>query len=309
MSIISASPAHPYDHIISLGANCSVAVQLQLRGLRLESGPVDWIACGNPQLLFSTLTRWFTTEFDAILTHPLRLIPGEEDLFGYKTFLDETDGYLFVHDLISGVPSEAEIATARSRYQRRGKRLIERLKATDRWLFVLTNARNQWQDEQVEAFLQWLRTTFPTAHIDLLYVKFSSLSDALEEPLEGLFIQHVKKRFRFRREMKKSKAFQFLNSLHLTIEANPDAWEAKKRTEEQLLQSQNEILAKRIAYWKSLDRKKCAAVRAMLRLNWERRMTRFSHLPMYIRLLMWLFIFCRWQGFLKLIPSRQGITA
>ncbi len=302
---------HTYDAVFSLGINCAAAGQMQIRGLRQGSGPLDWIYCSKPEALFDNLKRWFTNDFSDFLTHPLTLLNDEVDILGNLCYVDNEDGYIYPHDFETDPITPDQLAAVQTRYRRRGKRLCETLRSGGKYLFVITRANSTLVADEVRDFILWLRAQFTASTIDCLFVEHASKTPApTQEIAPGIYVNRPKKRFRFRRELRwKSKSFVFLDSVRLTLMDDEAAWAKAKINEKQKMLVHNRALALRIPLWKQMDRKALGEVRTLLINNYQRGLARFPHLPRWDRFLIWCFIFLRWHGAIKRLPTRPGLTA
>ncbi len=298
-----------YDNVISFGINCATSAQIQMRKLRLDSGPIDWVYCAATERLFDQLKHWFENDFEDILGNPLELLEAGADFFGNLCFHDATAGYIFSHEFDSPQIPDALLKEVQARYRRRGKRLCEKLRAGGKHLFVLTRGKSHFSEEEVVTFFAWLRERFPTATIDALLVYHSAPEKKNVELAPGIYCSYQKKRFRFARELRfKSKTYGFLDRVRLTLMDDPQAWQAAKARERSEMLARNRTLAMRLPVWKQFDRKGLGELRTLLRNNYKRGVARFPHLPLWDRLMFWCFTFLRWKMAIRLIPLRPGLS-
>lgn len=127
-----------YDLICSLGGSCATAKQLKMAGLRREALPFDWLFhLDNRPLEY--LPKAFKNNFnDWLLRENLReLSDSEKGDSACFQYCDEISGYNFIHDFHSQKDSANEYCIVISKYKKRIKRLIKKLKRAENILFVL----------------------------------------------------------------------------------------------------------------------------------------------------------------------------
>ncbi len=180
------------SHVYSLGSTCRSTDYLKMAGLRLKSGPFDWI--GNGKSVQNVL-RWCMTDFKGFfekkdlerMDHEL----GPRRTYWYR---NKATGFVTAHDFVYGRPFDEMYEEVRDRLYRRLHRLLEALKGDElvvlSWLqrdipFKMDEFNTQ---ETVDA-LRALREKYGN-HIDLLcFVRDQSVEigkPRVEIPLEGL---------------------------------------------------------------------------------------------------------------------------
>ena len=158
-----------FDFICSIGSSCLCASSLRDAGLRLSSGPFDWLL--GPSLL--ERAKLVAADFSGWME------PGDFEFAGNpynsvtENYRNIKTGYKFSHDFPAGADFEAVFPDVKSKYDRRVARLYERVKASRRVLFVwLENPVNDDRpsDEEIFAARKVLVEKFPGVEIELLVV-------------------------------------------------------------------------------------------------------------------------------------------
>lgn len=114
-----------YEHIVSLGYFCGVALELERIGLRDASGPFDWVIApwaGVAELLTSGFDDLF--EADAF----------EQDPRTPEHYRNSKYGIAFYHDFDRWISFDAQLPNVREKYERRIERFYAN--ASDPTLFV-----------------------------------------------------------------------------------------------------------------------------------------------------------------------------
>lgn len=137
-----------YDIIYSLGRDCSCASYLQRSGLRLTSGPFDWVTNANLEERFELLLNDFQYFFDKEY-----LKPQEKQCDHYDKYNDyyenvRTNIY-FWHDFPVNMPFEEAYIAAKEKYNRRINRFYENIKNNEKVLLVWFSKFHQTPDDVV----------------------------------------------------------------------------------------------------------------------------------------------------------------
>ena len=152
-----------------IGSSCLCASSLRDSGLRLSSGPFDWLL--GPSLL--ERAKLIAADFSGWME------PGEFEFAGnpHNSITDSyrnlKTGYKFSHDFSAGGDFAAEFPDVKAKYDRRVARLYERVRASRRVLFVwLENPVNDDRpsDQDIPAARKVLMDKFPGVEIELLVV-------------------------------------------------------------------------------------------------------------------------------------------
>lgn len=148
-----------YDTFIGLGGSCQTAHQLNVNKLKGPTLPFDWVV--SP---FSSVHALIQNEFADWLDKE-HLVLAQDDEVGWYIH-DQKYRIRFLHDF----PLDPEFVrgydVARSKYERRIRRLLELLQSDKRVLFVRLDITR----EEATAFDRMLRKKFPRLKYDLLAV-------------------------------------------------------------------------------------------------------------------------------------------
>lgn len=125
-----------FDIIYSLGQDCACAKYLSSMGLRVTSGPFDWLT--NAPL--STRIEYIINDFAEFLDKDdLKVLTYSKD----KTINFSTDDYIntknyfaYYHDFRAGRPFETEFKKVKAKYDRRIKRFYKNISSKKRVLLI-----------------------------------------------------------------------------------------------------------------------------------------------------------------------------
>ena len=158
-----------FDFICSVGSSCLCASSLRDAGLRLSSGPFDWLLgptlVERAKLIANDFAGWFEPGDFEFLGNPHDYTMGN--------YLNRKTGYKFSHDFKKELPFEESFPEVRSKYERRVARLFERVRASRRVLFVwIENPVNNDRpsDEEVVTARRMLADKFPGVDVELLVI-------------------------------------------------------------------------------------------------------------------------------------------
>ena len=193
-----------YDGMLSLGVNCATAMQLEVRGLRTWSGPLDWITLSPSavELGWQSWTRAIANDFQLNIDwERLKLTQITEevsaDYMGNLLLNDEQQGVLFPHDFSEWPASSTALQKVKTRYQRRATRVVEQLTTGGRWLLVFNSGNFSCSIEDLLELRSHLRQRFPNAQIDLFAVFFGQAEETNgEEVAPGVFVTKTARAFR-----------------------------------------------------------------------------------------------------------------
>ena len=158
-----------FDFICSLGSSCLCATSLRDAGLRLSSGPFDWLLGPGMRDRVELVAR----DFEGWLEPGDFEFLGNPNKFEHDSYRNVKTGYKFSHDFDIGKPFEESFPAVREKYLRRIARFYERVRASRRVLLVwlenpMTDDRPT--DEDVRASLGALAAKFPGVSVELLVV-------------------------------------------------------------------------------------------------------------------------------------------
>lgn len=168
----STDSARQYDCIFSLGEACFVATFLKEQGLRLFSGPFDWVYGRTFEDRFAMLLNDFEHFFeksDLLYRRSFKLWRGEHDVyFNTRTKLAH------IHDFDFHGDFEKEYPIVKEKYDRRIARLLERMRTSKRILIVYAEmAHEQSSAPSPQQFKELFAQSQPKYQdkINVLYMK------------------------------------------------------------------------------------------------------------------------------------------
>ena len=177
-------PIGEYDFVASLGGNCSVASQLNHRGKRPFSLPLDWtLMCDDrpvrwlPEGIRSHFANFCLRENLEEYEPPIM----EKGLKTYH-YLDQATGFRFIHHFHESVADEAAYRKVKAVMDRRIDRLYRKAAAASSVLFVLETSF-PYDIGYAQEIYKALKDTFPSVRIDLIVMQFRS-DECRESTLE-----------------------------------------------------------------------------------------------------------------------------
>ncbi|MBR2355616.1 MAG: hypothetical protein IKA69_04505 [Kiritimatiellae bacterium] len=159
-----------FDYVCSLGASCLCAMSLRDAGLRLSSGPLDWVG----GFLFQKHVDFVLNDF-ADWFHEEDFEPyGDDDNLVHARYINRRNGLKFLHDFERGKSVSESLPAVREKYERRIARFYERIRSSRRVLFVWMENPIEGgarpTDGEVEEALAKLSSKFPCQNIEMLVV-------------------------------------------------------------------------------------------------------------------------------------------
>ncbi len=192
-----------YDLIFGLGEACSCTQIIRGSRLQFESYPFDWLSgtnlTGRTKILCDNFETWFNKE--DLMFIGTRQHPEPRNIYKNK----KTD-ITFNHDFSLDGSFDDEYPKIKEKYDRRAKRLIQRIENSKKVLAVylqVTYNQNQEDNSDLEKAFEYLKNRFKNTDITLLYIfnnknidfkhkKITVISDKIvkiefnyERPLEG----------------------------------------------------------------------------------------------------------------------------
>ena len=172
-----------FDYICSIGSSCLCAQTLGTAGLRLSSGPFDWLLGpslkGRVDVIVSDFAGWMEPGDFKFLGNPRNLI--------HDSYLNTRTGFKFPHEFEPGQPFEKCWPGVREKYERRIARFYERIRSSKRVLLVwLENPVecDRPTDDEVRASVEALAAKFPGVKVELLVV-----DRAPDDVVSGAFVR------------------------------------------------------------------------------------------------------------------------
>ena len=158
-----------FDFVCSIGSSCLCATSLRDAGLRLSSGPFDWLLGPGMKARVDLIVR----DFEGWLEPGDFEFLGNPNKFEHDSYRNRKTGYKFSHDFEIGTPFEVSFPAVREQYMRRIARFYARVRASRRVLLVwLENPveDDRPTDDDVAASVAALAAKFPGVKVELLVV-------------------------------------------------------------------------------------------------------------------------------------------
>lgn len=125
-----------YDIVYSIGRDCANSTFLKKRGLRVTSGPFDWLTKAS----FETRIQLICNNFDRFLNKEDMKIMEKPTHIATDTACDYYEntktGFYFYHDFPSGMPLDEAYPQVKEKYDRRIARFLQKLHEEKRVLLV-----------------------------------------------------------------------------------------------------------------------------------------------------------------------------
>ena len=187
--------AETYDLVASLGANCSAAHNINLRGLRRVALPFDWtyVVDEKPYLwLAAHLQDRFT---DLCLRENLeRILPGHPEWTaahkGFLKYVDRGSGFRFVNHFRRPIDEGGEYERVHGMLRRRIDRFYRTLESAKRVLFVL-GTEVEIRDGTLVSLGSAFRDRFPETDFQFEFVRFKAGAEGVCEVGEGIRCRRI----------------------------------------------------------------------------------------------------------------------
>ena len=138
-----------YKHIIPLGYFCSVAMELERKGLRTASYPFDWIISDS----FENILKLLDNNFEEFL--------DEESLYQEEIpnhYYNYRTGIHFYHDFDAYTPLRNQIYSVRKKYDRRIKRLYDDVKEPSLFIrYCLNEKEVEWIENNLTSIVSQVK--------------------------------------------------------------------------------------------------------------------------------------------------------
>lgn len=138
-----------YDIIYSIGRDCACALYLQQNGLRLTSGPFDWLTNADYKARFDLMLSDFNGFLDKKY---LKLMPKPTQFPADKNndyYENTKTGLYFWHDFPADKSFESAYPEVKQKYDRRIQRFYENIKNKNRILLIWFSHVHNTADETV----------------------------------------------------------------------------------------------------------------------------------------------------------------
>ena len=209
-----------YDLIVSLGGSCLAAKQVELRGLRLCSLPLDWLAYNGTEQI-PTLAELFKTDFEHFLApNELVELPKEEKGDSTKFQVKSTrTGFAFIHDFKSNIldtnnnDRKAQFEAVKDKYVRRIKRMLDLFAHADAVLLLL-DCVHEPPLQHMQGLMTVLKYKFPSTKFDLAVCVYGQPGRPITA--ENIVVNKVERARTKRDYLYRSYEWDFLDDIHLS---------------------------------------------------------------------------------------------
>lgn len=162
-----------YDMVFAYGFSCASAGQLEARGLRAFSGPLDWVE-GRSVESFDVAVEWVSNRCMPDFRYAdLCVSPQEQrDFMNRIVVADRRTGFTFPHDFTE--LSELSYETVRTRYAKRAERLAHALDgAAGKRVLIVSSVRTpEVTMDHWKRLLDRFRKTWPEVCFELYALTF-----------------------------------------------------------------------------------------------------------------------------------------
>lgn len=177
-----------YDIIYSIGSNCACALYLNKNGLRITSGPFDWLT----NMSFNSKIKLIINDFEGFLeSSDLEIITNVEPNNQYIPYKNTRTGCLFLHDFPKDSSFELSYPQVKDKYNRRIKRFYDNLSLKNKVLLVWFSLDRKVTDDDIIKASAALNKKF-NKEIDLLIIEHND-SMINQKPLKRQINNNITK--------------------------------------------------------------------------------------------------------------------
>ncbi len=123
-----------FDHIYSLGRNCTCAQQLSKLGLRTFAGPFDWVGTAPLRPRLELILEEFQDFLEESYLEPIPIEPNHG--LRCDPYLNKVKGFSHRHDFPAGVPLSQSFPEIKKKYVHRITRFLDTLHSNKKVLLV-----------------------------------------------------------------------------------------------------------------------------------------------------------------------------
>ena len=135
--LVNKQDIKKYDIIYSIGRDCSCAMYLQKQGLRISSGPFDWLTNVND---IKDRLNFILNDFNDFLNlEDLKFLPKDPNVFNDEAcdyYENLRNGFYYYHDFHKNLSLNDAFPQVKEKYNRRIERFIRNLKTKKKVLLV-----------------------------------------------------------------------------------------------------------------------------------------------------------------------------
>lgn len=141
-----------YDFIVSVGEDCACTSYLRNHNLQILSYPFDWLT----KATFPTRLELILNDFENFLNlEDLEFLPKRPEMFNdkYCDYYENTrNGFYYFHEFPKGIDPKDSIEEIKAKYDRRIKRLNEKIMESEKVLFVWLSHLQSTDDDLIISF-------------------------------------------------------------------------------------------------------------------------------------------------------------
>lgn len=165
-----------YEHVISLGAFCSVASELDRVGLRSTSSPFDWLICD-----FDSVINLMKSHFANFLDYNSLI----QSSIYHERYYNSTCGIYFYHDFNKRKPLKKQISDVSLKYDRRIRRFYQDISSPTLFVRYISSEKEltgrlgelEWLEENYEKVIQFLKSF--NSRNDLILIANTGVNSSL----------------------------------------------------------------------------------------------------------------------------------
>ena len=163
-----------YDVIYSIESNCGCAMYLNMLGLRIASGPFDWITGANSlEERINIILNYFNSflSFDNLKFIDKDINHKNHD-FNNDYYINTENNILFLHDFKHNILLENMYSKVKEKYDRRIQRFIDNIRSK-KTLLIWFSLNTNTDDNLIKELSDKLNKKFNNS-IDLVVIENSS---------------------------------------------------------------------------------------------------------------------------------------
>lgn len=121
-----------FDLVISIGHRCFTSLMLRQNNLQVASFPFDWLLNTN----YKQSIEFLCNNFENFLNKEDLVLTENEGNEFHNTYANKRTKYSLVHDFPVNVDFDKQFEAVKAKYEKRAKRLIEKIKCSKTVLLV-----------------------------------------------------------------------------------------------------------------------------------------------------------------------------
>lgn len=175
-----------FDLVISLGEDCACSGWLRRFSLQKYSYPFDWLSNAD----FETRINLIINDFQDFLNYDDIKFMNIENPTIHDSYKDIKYNFHYYHDFEKNIPLSISYDEVKEKYDRRIKRLYDKIEASNSMLFVWYSKDKCQNTEGIEASYLNLQNKFKNKDINLLIIENSETDENIELQNGHVLILH-----------------------------------------------------------------------------------------------------------------------